>query len=200
MVTGVPAVTEVALVVTTYFAAAPAAVVIGAAAPAIEPVLADTTCDTPAVVLGVNTTVATPLPFVAVVGLAKLPPLVLDHVTTCPGVATALPFASASCAVNVTVVPAPGARVLAVTRYCVAAPATIVTTGLEPVRPLSSVVVNENVAPATWPVTNSTVATPCVSVVDVADAKVSPALFRPASRFTDTPLVNPPAPPVLLHR
>ena len=69
----------------------------------------------------VNTTVAIPLPFVTLVGLAKDPPLVLLQVTTLPEVLTGLPPASASCALIVTAAPAPALEVLEVTRYWVAA-------------------------------------------------------------------------------
>src|SRR5581483_10984249 len=95
----------------------------------------------------------------------------------------------------VTVPPATTDDVLAATRYCVAAPATMVTGGLEPVRLSVSVLVNVNVAPATSPVTNSTVATPLASVVDVVDVKVSPAVLRPLCSGA-----NAPAPPALLQR
>jgi hypothetical protein len=80
-----------------------------------------------------------PLALVVLVGEANDPPLVLDQVTTLPEVETALLFASESCAVMVTLLPATGEELLLVTRYLVAVPATAVAvnvTGL-PVSPVA---------------------------------------------------------------
>src|SRR5207248_1410168 len=76
--------------------------------------------------LAVKTTVATPALLVVLVGVAKLPPLLLAHVTTRPAVATGVPCASASCAVIVTVPPATTLDALEVTTYRVAAAATAI--------------------------------------------------------------------------
>jgi hypothetical protein len=52
------------------------------ALPVVAPVVAVRTCEVPATVLVVNTAVAIPLEFVALVATSKLPPFVFDHVTT----------------------------------------------------------------------------------------------------------------------
>jgi hypothetical protein len=88
--------------------------------------VAVTVCSVPAVVLVVKATVATPLPSVVLVGEVKLPPFVLLHVTTTPGVVTGLSFASASCAVIVTLSPATTLDALDETRYFAADPALTV--------------------------------------------------------------------------
>lgn len=116
--------------------------VIGAEEPVTEPVVAVTTCAVPLVVDVVKLTVATPLVFVLVVALANDPPFVLDHVTVWPDVPIGLLFASASCAVTVTAVPASGLELLDVTRYLAAAPAVVTTVPLVPVRLLASDAVN----------------------------------------------------------
>ena len=67
--------------------------------------------------LVVNETVAVPLVFVVLVAVAKLPPFVLDHVTTWPASATEFPEPSANCAVMVTAPPAVTLAALVVTRY-----------------------------------------------------------------------------------
>jgi hypothetical protein len=88
----------------------------------------------------VKDTVATPAALVVDVPLPNEPPApVFDHVTTTPLVATALPFVSASCAVTVTAVPAIGDELEDVTRYLAAAPATVVTVVVVPVRADASV-------------------------------------------------------------
>jgi hypothetical protein len=131
---------------------------------------------TPAVVLVVKSTVAIPLPLVALVADANEPPVpVLPHVTMAPDVATALPFASASCAEIVTTVPATGLDALGVTTYFVGGPATVITPLLEPLRAAPSTAVKEYVTPAVVPVVNVTVATPLAFVVLVAEAKEPPA-------------------------
>src|SRR5919206_591894 len=72
-------------------------------------------------------TVAMPLASVKLVGLAKLPPVpVLLQVTVLPAVLTALPLASANWAEIVTLLPATGLLLLAVTRYFAAGPTTVV--------------------------------------------------------------------------
>ena len=144
-VTGAPAATDDALVVTTYFDAGfppLEIVVIGADVPVMDPVVAVTTCTVATVVDVVKLTVATPLAFVLLVALANEPPFVADHVTVCPAVVTTLLFASANCADIVTAVPATGDKLLDVTRYLAAAPAIVTTFPLDPVRALPSVAVN----------------------------------------------------------
>ena len=73
-----------------------------------------------------NVTVAIPEAFVVDVAAENDCPdaAVADQVTTRPDVATALPFASASCAVTVTEPPTVGDVLDTVTRYFDAAPAT----------------------------------------------------------------------------
>jgi hypothetical protein len=165
-----------------YFAAVPATVVM----PGLVPVnavlsVAVTVCTVPTVVLVVNTTVATPLPFVVLVGLPNDPPTpVLLHVTTLPNVETTLLFASINCAVIVTPVPATGLPLLVLTAYFASAPATVVIPGLVPVNNVLSVATTVCTVPATVLVVNTTVATPLPSVVLVA-------------------LPNDPPLPVLLH-
>jgi len=97
----------------------------------LEASVAVTVCTVPATVLVVNTTVAFPLASVFDVAVAKLPPLVLDQVTTRPEVATGLFPASINCDVIVTVPPSVTELALDVTRYLAAAPAlTMTATGL----------------------------------------------------------------------
>jgi len=91
-----------------------------------------TVCTVPAVVLTVKVTVALPETSVVDVAVENEPPLVLDHVTTRPDVATALPLASANCAVIVTVPPSVTLLALEVTRYFAAAPAVIVSAAALP--------------------------------------------------------------------
>lgn len=186
MVTVLPA-TGLALDdVTKYFAAAPAIVVNTAVVPVTPPVAPVTVCAVPDAVFVVKVTVATPLAFVVVVGAEKLPPPVLDHVTTFPAVVTALLFASASCAVIVTVPPATGDALLDVTRYFVAAPAVPVAVkviGL-PVRPVDVAV--SVFAPAVAPrVQLPTVATPLAFVVCVPPVTLPPPVA--AANVTLTP-------------
>ena len=69
--------------------------------------------------------VAIPLASVIEEENAPLPSLLL-HVTICPAVATALPLASANCAVIVTLLPAVGDELDDVTKYWLAAPTTVV--------------------------------------------------------------------------
>jgi hypothetical protein len=96
--------------------------------PVLPPVVAVTVVDVPDTVWVVSVIVATPLPFVVDVAAEK-EPLASDlvHVTTCPLVVTGLLFASASCAVIVTPLPATGPVELELTRYFVAPPAVNVT-------------------------------------------------------------------------
>jgi hypothetical protein len=89
-------------------------------------------------------------------------------------------FASASCAVIVTLLPATGLLLLDVTMYLVAVPATVVIVGLVPVRLEVSVPVTVWAVPAVVLVVKTTLATPLLSVVLV-------------------PLANEPPVPVLLH-
>lgn len=131
-----------------------------------------TVCAVPAVVVVVNVTVATPLLLVVEVGPEKEPPFVLDHVTVLPEVPTALLFASASCAVIVTPVPATGEELLDVTRYFVAVPGTVVTVTL-PVLPPVVAVTTCAVAVVTL-VVKLIVARPAPSVFDVAALKFPP--------------------------
>jgi hypothetical protein len=91
----------------------------------------------------VNSTVATPLPFVRLVDVANVPPLVLDHVTTWPPCDTALPPTSASCAVIVTFVPTVGETLLVDTTYRV---------GVGPPPPPLGVVVIVGALPVSAPV------------------------------------------------
>ena len=114
IVTGAPATTLDALVVTMYFAAGPGTVVT-VVDPVTLPVAAVIVCDVPTTVLVVNATVAMPLAFVVVDDEAKDPPFVLLHVTVWPGNAIALPPASTTCAEIVTVAPAAGLPLLDVT-------------------------------------------------------------------------------------
>ena len=108
-------------------AAPPATVVMTGLVPVLpSPSVAVTVCSVPATVLVVKLTVATPLPSVALVGEEKLPPFVLFHVTTVPGIATGLSLASASWAVIVTLLPATGLELLEVTRYLAAGPGVTV--------------------------------------------------------------------------
>src|SRR5438067_1487737 len=104
----------------------------------------------PATVCVVKTTVAMPEPLVVLVALAKEPlALLFVQVTVLPAVATALPLASASCAVMVTLLPAVGAYPEDVTTYCVAAPVRAVMVLDVPVRPSVSVAVTVVAVPAT---------------------------------------------------
>ena len=180
MLTAVPGATLDELADTTYFAAGPTTVETGDALPVNPPPVAVITCDVPATVFVVNTTVAVPVPVVVVLGAVKLPPPVLDQPTTIPPVLTGFPYVSDNCAVTVTVPPAVTDAVFVVTRKRAAGPATVVTGALDPVRLLASVPVNVYVGPAVVFVVNSIVATPYASVVDVDAANVSPALLARA--------------------
>jgi hypothetical protein len=182
MLTAAPATTDVALAVTTNRAAVPAVVVIWKVLPVRFPVVAVTTWVVPTTVLVVNEMEAEPALLVTLVVFAKEPPFVLLHVIVCPLDATALPFASTNCAVIVTAEPATTLDVAAVTRYCVAVPATIDTGELVPVRFCWSVPVNEYVWPAVVLVVYSTVASPCAFVVDDTRSNVSPPVALELAR------------------
>jgi len=87
-----------------------AAVVMFVLVPVKAPDVAVTVWTVPFVELTVNVTVAIPLAFVVLVAVEKEPPVpVLDHVTTRPDVATAVPAEFASWAVMVTPLPGTGA-------------------------------------------------------------------------------------------
>jgi hypothetical protein len=87
----------VGLVVIVSCEAAPAVVVIVAVLPVRAlPSVPVTVATVPVVPAGVKFTVAMPLLFVVDVAAEKLPPLLLDHVTTWPAVPTETPFASVS--------------------------------------------------------------------------------------------------------
>ena len=144
----------------------PDTVVIVADVPLLPPVVAVTVWAVAVVALVVNVIVAMPLPLVFDVAALKLPPFVLDHVTTCPDVDTALLLASASCAVTVMSLPAAGLVELGVTRYFAAAPATVVNVAVVPVLP-PVVAVTVCAVPAVVLVVNVIVATPLASVFDV---------------------------------
>lgn len=163
--------------VTRYFVAVPGTVVIVDALPVLPPVVAVTTCDVPLVALAVKLTVATPLAFVFDVAELKLPPLVLDHVTISPAVATALLFGSASCAVMVTVPPADGLLLDDATTYLDAAATTVVMAALVPVSDALSVAVTVVLVPLTVCVTSVTVAVPLPLVVDVFVGLNDPLAF-----------------------
>ena len=97
--------------------------------PVNDPVVAVTVCCV-AVGFVVNVTVAMPLEFVVDVAEPNEPPPLLDHVTTCPAVNTALLLPSDSCALIVTAWPATGVVLFAVTRYFVAEPPVNATSAL----------------------------------------------------------------------
>jgi hypothetical protein len=147
--------------------------------PVSEPAsVAVTVWTVPATVEVVNETVAMPLAFVSELALAKEPPApVFDQVTLRPDVDTALPFASASCALIVTAAPATADPLLLVTRYLLAAPGTVVIELDVPVIPGSrlSVAVTVWTVPDTVDVVKETVATPLAFVVEVPDANEPPA-------------------------
>jgi hypothetical protein len=140
----------------------------------------------PGVVLVVKRTVAIPLAFVVLVGVANEPPPKLLHVTILPAMPTGLLFTSASCAVIVIVLPAGGFVLLVVMMYFAGGPATVATLALVPPWLLASAPVKLYVTPATVPVVKSTVATPFVFVAAVADANEPPAPVLP--HVTTTPL------------
>ena len=96
--------------VTRYLVAVPAIMVMVEVVPVNEPPsVAVTVVVVPVTVWVVNTTVAAPLALVVQVPEANEPfESDLVHVTVRPDVVTALPFASASCAVMVTPSPATG--------------------------------------------------------------------------------------------
>ena len=124
--------------VTRYLLAAPAMVVMLALVPVKAVVVAVTVVTVPATVCVVNTTVAMPLSFVVLVPVAK-DPFTFDfvQVTTSLAVSRALPLASASCALIVTVDPAAGLEMLEVTMYLLASPHVPVALKVsgEPTRP-----------------------------------------------------------------
>lgn len=99
--------------------AAPAIVVMVPLVPVVPPVDALTVALVPAVAFVWSVTVARPVPSV-VDGLPTIVPvpLAMAQTTELPAVATLLPLASASCAVIVTLAPAAGDVVVAVTIYC----------------------------------------------------------------------------------
>src|SRR5688572_18155502 len=126
----------VGAVVTVSCDAAPATVVIVALVPLSPPLVAVTVVAVPATVCVFSVTVARPFASVLDVAAVKEPvPADFVHVTVWPAVATALPAASASCAVITTPAPAAGEAVAAVTRYCVAEPAIGVIDGVLPDKP-----------------------------------------------------------------
>lgn len=98
MVTLLPATGLLFVEVTIYFVAVPAAVVMVALVPVkLPPSVPVTVVAVPATVWVVKTTVAIPLPFVLLVGVANDPfPFDLLQVTVRPAVFTALLLASAS--------------------------------------------------------------------------------------------------------
>src|SRR5581483_6672210 len=108
------------------------------------------------------------------VGVANVPPPVLDQATTCPGAATGFPLASASCARMVTEPPAVTLTALALTRYCVGAPAVAVIGPDVPLIDAPADAVTTCVVPAVPLVVNATDATPFASVVLVGDANDPP--------------------------
>jgi hypothetical protein len=82
----------------------------------------------------VNVMVAIPLASVVDVAEENDPfPSLLLHVTIRPAVATALPLASANCAVIVTPLPAVGDELDVVAKYWLAVPATGVIVAVVPV-------------------------------------------------------------------
>ena len=148
-----------------------------------------TVCAVPEVVLVVNVTVATPLPFVVDVALPNEPPFVLDHVTTLPDVPTTLLLASASCAVIVTLAPAIGLELDDVTRYFVAVAGTVVTVAFPVFPPVVAVTTCE--VPDVALVVKFTVAMPLALVFDVAALKLPPLVL---DHVTVTPAVATPLP------
>jgi len=117
VVTAVPTVALWPVPLLTAICVAAAATVVKVAlVPVFPPVVAVTVCAVPAATFVVKETVAAPLALVLVVAKANEPPPVLDHVTTWPARLTELLFASRSCAVIVTALPAAGLAALDVTR------------------------------------------------------------------------------------
>src|SRR5262249_44385028 len=131
----------------------------------------------PAVVLVVNETVAAPLALVGLVGGVNDPPFVLLHVTVCTP-ATGLLFASASCAVIVTAVPAAALEAPGVAKYFAAVPALVRIAPDVPVT-FPTVPVTACVMPAVVLVVNCTVAVPALFVVLVGVPKLLPLVFPP---------------------
>ena len=117
------------LAVTRYLVAGPATTTIAGDVPVSELLsVAVTAYDVPVAVPTVRVTVVAPLAFVVELDGESEPPVpVLVQVTVLPGVATALPFASDSCAVIVTAAPGAGELFEAVTTYFVAAGTVTVT-------------------------------------------------------------------------
>jgi hypothetical protein len=154
----------------------------------LEPSVAVTVWTTGgAAALVVNVTVAMPEPSVVLVGEENVPPLVLLQVTTMPDVATGLSFASASCAVTVTSVPATGLELLTETRYFVGVPA-VMSIAFD-VAPVSPVALKLKVRAPTVPVIIKfvNVATPLALLVAVsAPPNVPPPVAIAA--VTTTPL------------
>jgi len=85
---------------------------------------------------------------------------------------------STNWAVIVTELPAGGVKLLAVTKYFAAGPATVTTLPLVPVRAAASVAVKVYVIPAAVPVVNCTLAAPLAFVLDVGDANAPFAPVR----------------------
>jgi hypothetical protein len=177
MVTLAPAVGDELDDVTRYLLAAPGTVVMAGVSPALPPVVAVTTCDVPDVAAAVKLTVAMPLALVLDVAELKLPPLVLDQVTTSLAVATELLFGSASCAVMVTVPPADGLLLDDETTYLEAAATSVVMAAVVPVSDALSVAVTVVLVPLTVCVTSVMVAVPLPLVVDVFAGLNEPLAF-----------------------
>ena len=164
----VPATGEELLVVTRYFVAGPAIVTTFELVPVRDwASVAVNAYVTPAVVLVVNATVATPLASVSEVPVANDPPApVFVHVTVTPCAATGVFDGSTSCAVMVTGEPAVTLDALVVTRYFVpgVAPRIVVIAGevpvMEPVVAVTTCVVFTVVL-----VVNDVVATPLALVL-----------------------------------
>ncbi len=133
--------------------------------------------------------VAIPLASVVDVGAENDPlPLLLLQVTICPAVATALPLASANCALIVTPLPAVGDELDVVAKYWLAVPAVPVAEIVngEPFNPAEVAV--KVFAPAIAPkVQAGLVAMPVLSVVTAPVEAKEPDPLATA-KVTDTPL------------
>jgi hypothetical protein len=107
--------------------AAPATGVIAPLVPVNDPASLPVTVYAVPATVGVNVTVAIPLPVVVLVDAEKLPPVdgEQDHVTTLPDVGIGVPSSELSCAEMVTPVPATGEEEVDVTMYLSAATGTI---------------------------------------------------------------------------
>lgn len=176
MVTDPPAGTTTALALTRYCVGEPLVSTMGAACPLTDPLLAVMTWTVPATPLVVNETTAKPLPFVRLVGVPKVPPFVVAHVTTWFGVATGFPNASVNCALIVTASPAIVVVALDVTTYFAAGPAMVTIGGVLPtIDPFVAVTTCD--APATVLGVNVTVATPFPFVLVFGDEKLPPPVL-----------------------